>query len=143
MKMFSATVNPGITSGSWWIDPDAEGVGVSRRVDVDRLPLHAEGASVGAVRPLQHAHEGGLARAVLADEREDLARPELQRDAAQGLHHAEALRYPLHRDSGRGRCGLSLPHDQRPPEVGGMRYLQPSVLFSLGKLAAFTIVASW
>ena len=49
----------------------------------------------GRERPGQHGEERALACAVGADQAEDLAFPELQLDAVDGLEAAEALRQSL------------------------------------------------
>ena len=50
---------------------------------------------VGGVDPRHHLDQGGLAGAVVPDQRHDLAGPHVEVDAVEGVHRAEALGHAL------------------------------------------------
>ena len=60
-------------------DPARDGIG--RTEDVDRLAVEQDLALVGHRQPVEDVHQRGLAGAVLAEQRVDLARPEVEIDA--------------------------------------------------------------
>ena len=70
---------------------DAEVDDPVRRLPADLPPLEPDGAAVGHERPGQHVEDGALARAVGADQAEDLALGDLERDVVDGGEAAEAL----------------------------------------------------
>ena len=75
-------------------DDDALRLAVAQVVEVHGLVLEDDLALVGAGRvdAGEHLHEGGLAGAVLAADRVDLAALDLERDVLQGLDARERLR---------------------------------------------------
>ena len=78
--------------------PDAERVGVVRVVDVDDLAVFLDRAFFRLVQAEQDAHQRGFARAVLAEQRVNLAAPQLQGDVVIGLDPGEFLRDVQHLD---------------------------------------------
>ena len=71
--------------------PDAERDRVARSGDAYVLAVEADGAGVRVIEAVQDVHEGRLARAVLADERVDLALVHDEVHALQRLQLAETL----------------------------------------------------
>jgi len=67
---------------------------VPGRVDRDRLVVEQDLALVGLDQPVEHVHQRGLARAVLAEQSADLAGLDDQVDVVVGDEAAEALRDP-------------------------------------------------
>jgi hypothetical protein len=65
--------------------------GVCRGVERHARPVDVDGPLVGAVDPRHHLHEGGLACAVVSDDRQDLAALDVQVDSTYGFHVAERL----------------------------------------------------
>jgi hypothetical protein len=76
---------------------DGRGGGPSR--DVAAIHFHAAG--IRRIEAAEHAHERGLACAILADERMDLAGHDLELGTAVGLHRAERLVDAGEADGGR------------------------------------------
>ena len=72
-------------------DLDAERGGVARAVDGDRLALEQNSPGVDGVDPADALDQSGLAGAVVADERGDLAGVDGEVDVVQHLDGAEAL----------------------------------------------------
>ena len=70
---------------------DAERAGLERRGDRHRPALEEDLAGVGRLDARQALHERALAGAVVADERDDLARVDGEVRAAQRAHAAEPL----------------------------------------------------
>ncbi len=64
---------------------------ITRRAEADGLALEDDGAAVGRELARQHAHQGGLAGAVLAKQRMNLAGAEIEIHALQRREPAEAL----------------------------------------------------
>jgi hypothetical protein len=60
--------------------PDPVRDRVARGSDLDLLAPHEDPSSIGRVHPVEDAHQGGLARPVLADQRMDLAGAQFQVD---------------------------------------------------------------
>ena len=88
-------------------DLDAERGGVAGAVDGDRLAVEAELARVDGVDAADALDQGGLAGAVVADQRGDLAGVGGEVDVVQDLHRAEALVDPAQLEQGgRGHGGL-------------------------------------
>ncbi len=88
---FSATLSAGTDVKCWWTMPTprrraARGDGTATTVAGDR-----DGAGVRARQAVGHVHQGGLAGAVLAQERMELARHQREIGPAQGLHGAEVF----------------------------------------------------
>ncbi len=79
---------------------DAEAQGIGRRGDLDLRALDTDRAGVGRLHPGEDVHQGRLAGAILAEDRVDLARPEVERDAVIGHDRAEALADVAHLDEG-------------------------------------------
>ena len=94
MKMFWATVRCGIRLSSWWImlmprSWAARGIG-----DFDLLAANADRARVRAVDAGEDLHQRRLAGAVLADQRVDLAGPEIEPGVVEGVDARERLLIP-------------------------------------------------
>ena len=70
---------------------DAVGDRVVRVVHAHRLAVDADLAGIGAVEPVEDAHQRRLAGAVLADDAGDGALGDGERHAAHGMHAAERL----------------------------------------------------
>ena len=70
---------------------DAVGDRVVRVVHAHGLAVDADLARIGAIEPVEDAHQGRLAGAVLADDAGDGALGDGQRHAAHGMHAAERL----------------------------------------------------
>ena len=79
---------------------DAGGDRVARAGDRRRPAGYLDRAGVGAVEPVEDAHQGRLAGAVLADDAVNGPGRHHQRHVAVGLHGAEPLVDPPQRDSG-------------------------------------------
>ena len=65
---------------------------VEGRPQRDRNTVDHNMSGVGPVDAGHHLHARALAGTVLAEQRQDLARPHLKRDVAYGEHAAERLR---------------------------------------------------
>ena len=65
----------------WWTMLMPRGDRVGRAGDPDRLAVEEDLALVGRGQPVQDVHEGRLAGAVLAEQRVDLARADVEVDA--------------------------------------------------------------
>ena len=87
-------------------DPFLEGPRIAGGVDPEDL----EAAGVGGPQPLEHLHGRRLAGAVRAEEAEDLAGADLERDTVDGLHVAVCLADVTDPDDG-----------GRPPDGGHSR----------------------
>ena len=72
---------------------DAELDRLRRRVDLDRLAVHADLALVGVVEPVQDRHQRRLAGAVLAQQGVHLAGPQVEVDPVVRDDGTEPLRY--------------------------------------------------
>ena len=88
-------------------DLDPERGGVLRAVDRDRLALEEDLARVDRVDPGDALDERRLAGAVVADERHDLARRDVEVDLVERLDGAEALRDALAAPAVVLRCQLT------------------------------------
>ena len=99
---------------------DAQRLGVARVADADRLALDQDLAGVGGVGARQHAHQRGLAGAVAADEADDLARPQVDRDPVHGVHAAEGDPDVAHLDERRRGC-VDDRRGAEPGQVGSRR----------------------
>lgn len=82
---------------------DPQMLGVVRAADVDGAAPPFEGARVGRLDPRDHLDQGGLPRAVVAHQGDDLTGVDLQIDVPERLDRAEALEDPAQRQQGRGR----------------------------------------
>ena len=80
---------------------DAEVLGLGRATDPDGLAVEGDVAVVGGVDARDHLDERGLAGAVVADQGDDLTRPDVHVDVREGLDGAEALG-----DAGQGENDL-------------------------------------
>ena len=65
---------------------------VEGRPQRDRDTVEHDLTGIGPMHAGQHLHASALAGAVLAEQRQDLARPHLEGDVADGEHAAERLR---------------------------------------------------
>ena len=81
--------------------PDPELDRVLRRVDRHRLPVHEDLARVRGVEPVEDAHQGRLAGAVLAEQGVYLAAPQVEVDVVVGEHARELLRDSAQLEDGR------------------------------------------
>ena len=84
--------------------------------DRDRLPVEQDLAGIGLVEAVEHLHEGALARAVLAQQRMDLADANIERDGVVREQPAEPLRDPVHPQELRGLAAAVL--QPNPPTRG-------------------------
>jgi hypothetical protein len=75
---------------------DAAGDRVSRGSERDRSPVHLDAALVGSEEAVDHVHQCALARAVLAEQAENLAVVQGQIHAGVGQNAREALSESLH-----------------------------------------------
>ena len=89
--------------------------------DVDAVEKHA--AAVGAMDAHQDLHQRRLAGAVLAEQRVDLARQQVEIDPAEHLRLAEALDDPAHRDE--RLAATSSPDTPRSRMLRPCRQRQP------------------
>jgi len=64
----------------------------SSGLDVDLATVDEDLPGVGLVQPVDHVHQRGLAGAVLAQQPEDLALADLERDVVVGEDPGEAFR---------------------------------------------------
>jgi hypothetical protein len=80
---------------------DAQPLGVFGRVDLDRPPIELDLASIGSVQPGQDIHQAGLAGAVFAEERVDLAALCFECGGVDGHDIAEAFLNAAHRENDR------------------------------------------
>ena len=99
---------------------DALAVGIGRILQPRRLARDQDPPGVRLVDPAQDLHQRRLARAVLADQPDDLAGPDLDRHALQRLHAGKALVHVLERRA-RRRRPRSLHHPHLAP-VDGERH---------------------
>ena len=80
---------------------DAVGDGVARARHLDRLAADPYLARIGAVEPVENAHQGRFAGTVFADDAGDRARLDPERHAANGMNDPKRLVDPAQLD---GRC---------------------------------------
>ena len=78
--------------------PDAMFDGVFRRAECHRLAVQVYLARIRSVETGQNAHEGGLARPVLAQQGVHFAPPRRELHPAVGHHARKGLVDPHHRD---------------------------------------------
>ena len=77
------------------------------------LALEQEIAAIGMDDPHEDIHEGRLARAVMADQPEELAAAELEIDLPQGLDGSEGFaETPQEREGKPNRLPFPLPHQR-------------------------------
>src|SRR2546425_1849533 len=113
--------------------PDAGGERLARGVIGERPLLERDRAGVGPDEPEQHVHQGGLPRAVLAEEPEDGPRRDDEVDPTVGAHGAVGLRDTEHAEH---RCPvrawISRARDQAPPRASslvGLILISPDAIF--------------
>ena len=94
--MFSATVSVGTSMKCWCTIPTPAAIASGVDQPVTSRPFTSTVPGVGRDEPAEHFHERGLAGAVLADERVDLAGRDLERRVAIRAHRSERLRDPAH-----------------------------------------------
>ena len=70
---------------------DAQPLGVLGGGNDGRLALHPDGAAVRRIDAGQHIHQGGLARAVFPQQRQDLSMAQVQVHVPVGHHAAKGL----------------------------------------------------
>ena len=111
-KMFSAIESIGTSASSWWMM-------TMPTCSLSWMPLKWHSSpriddlcrhSAVRIDARQHLHQGGFARAVLADDGVDLALFDAEIDVRQGLHAGEGLGDVTHLEDG-GRHGR-YPHLQ-------------------------------
>ena len=88
---FSATVNTGTSMKCWCTIPIPAAMASFGESEADRLAVDQDLALVGLQQSVQHVHQGGLARAVLAEQGVDLTRSDRQVDPVVGHQRAEPL----------------------------------------------------
>jgi hypothetical protein len=71
---------------------DPERLGVTRAVEVDRLPFPHDLPAIRSPQPRDRLDRDGLSRAVVPRQRRDLAGRNLEIDPAQRLNRTEVLR---------------------------------------------------
>ena len=107
---FSVTVKGSTSTKCWWTMPIPRAI--ADRVGLAILascPVDHDASVVGRIHPVEDAHQRGLAGPVLADERVDLARPELQGDVVVRQHTGEPFGDVLEDDEGRGAARPAPP----------------------------------
>src|SRR5262245_55828046 len=77
---------------------DAHGLGLVRITDADRAPLLLDPPFVGQLDPGDHLHERGLAGPVVAHQRDDLARAQVQAHTRESLDRPVTLVHIPYRD---------------------------------------------
>ncbi len=114
---------------------DPAGDGVARRAERHGLPVEAQLSLVGLVEPGQDVHERGLAGAVLAEQRVDLARADVEidvvvgEDAREGLDDADGLEGGGDGWGGHGRSrSTAVGLAARAGTTGGSRSSRPADL---------------
>ena len=86
---------------------DAEGDGVARTRDLRGVAIDDNLAGIGLQQAVEDVHQGGFARAVLADKGVDFAAPHLEADVVVGQHARPALGDVAHLDGVGGAAGRS------------------------------------
>ena len=103
--------------------PDARVDRGARRAEPHRLALDQDLALVGVVEPVEDVHQGRLPRAVLAEERVDLALAEVEADVVVRDDPGEALRDVPHLED---QGSLGHPRDSMSPrDAGGWTERRP------------------
>jgi hypothetical protein len=93
--------------------PDAPLDGVFGVVYLDLFAVYEDGARIRLVEAVEDLHQGGLPGAVLAEQAEDLAAVQRDRDVVVRLDGTEGLGHASHLEDDRGlwaRPGRPLPH---------------------------------
>ena len=111
--MFSTIVSVGTTSSSWAIIEMPACRAASGIAELDRDAVELDPARVRAQPAAEHVDDGALAGTVLAHERMNLARAQVEVDPVQNLDPVEALAQARGRASGRRR-----PRRPFPPPFG-------------------------
>ena len=119
MNTFSATLRSGNRRGSWWTTAMPERAGVGRAGDDRRLAVDLDRPGVRLVHAREDLDERALARAVLADQRVDLARAEVERHVGQRLGRRERLGHAAPARRERRRLARPRRSRERPPSCGG------------------------
>ena len=88
---FSATVNTGTSMKCWWTMPMPAAMASPGRWNGRAAPSMRISPSSGRVEAVEDVHQGRLAGAVLAEQREDLAGLHVEIDAVVGDDTGEAL----------------------------------------------------
>ena len=84
--------------------PQAAGDRVGRRVEGHALAEQPHLAGIRRIEAVQHVHERRFARAVLAQQRVNFTRQQIEVDAGVGDHARKALDDAAHFDYGMARC---------------------------------------
>src|SRR5207237_5659371 len=103
-------------------DADAELLRRTRRGDVHVGAAETDPSGVPAVDAGKYFHEGRLARAVLSDERMDLAPTKLEAATAERLDAGEVLADPVHLDQ---QVADRLRHAHPPGWTGAVAEPRP------------------
>jgi hypothetical protein len=94
---------------------------VGRRAQAHGLAVEADRALVGLVEPVEDLHQGGLAGAVLADQRVDRARMDGEGDVVVGAERAERLDDSVELDRGWVQPALLRGGTPAPEGAGPIR----------------------
>src|SRR5207248_5536080 len=94
-------------------DLDPAPFGGLAAVDVHLLALEQDGAAIGRMDARDAFDQGGLPRAVVADERHHLAAANLEVDVGEGLHRPEGLGDSAQLESRCLRHGWFLAYERR------------------------------
>ena len=97
--MFSATVRTGTSMKCWWTMLIPRAIASDGPVSLTSVPSMRILPSSGG-EPVEDVHQGGLAGAVLAEQRVDLTRPDVQIDRLVGDDARVALRDAPHLERG-------------------------------------------
>jgi hypothetical protein len=107
---------------------DAAALGVIDAVEMHRLAVQQDRAGIRSFNPGEDLHQGGFAGAVLADDREHLAAPQVDVDVFQGLHAGKGLRYASCFEKERHGGLLGLSHRGHPFAACGLAvFARPQV----------------
>jgi hypothetical protein len=101
--MFSSTLRLSASVKCWCTMPMPAASAARGIAGRQRPAEDLDGALVGDVMAEEHVHQRGLAGAVLAEERDRLARAERERDAVVGGQRPEALGDAFEAQDDRGR----------------------------------------
>ena len=125
--MFSVTVCDGTSVKCWWTMPMPASIASRGDRNDDRPAVDADLALVRPVEAGEDVHERALAGAVLAEQRVDLARPQVEVDVVVGEDAREALDDPGRLERGRAssrgrpRRGRSRISAVGEPRSSGLR----------------------
>ena len=114
--MFSVTVSDGTSVKCWWTMPRPAAMASAGLPKRTGAPSTATVPASGLVQAGEDVHERGLARAVLAQQRVDLAPPQVEVDLVVGDQPGESLDDPPHLDRERLRSvAMVIDRPRGPP----------------------------